>query len=90
MPKTCSNEIKEQVIKECIEVGNITLVSNKHGLNAKTVNRWVNDYHRRDEITELKKIRELEKIIKDRNLEIEVLKSLLKKTFPHWNNAEVL
>lgn len=90
MPKIHNNEFKEQIVKECVEVGNITLVSNKHGLNPKTVNRWVNLSKNSVQIADSKKVRQLERTIKDRDLEIEVLKALLKKTYPHWNNAERL
>lgn len=90
MAKKFTNELKEQVVKECIEVGNITLVANKHGLNPKTVNRWVHESSNSVQIADSKKIKHLEKTIKDRELEIEVLKALLKKTYPHWNNAETL
>ena len=90
MAKKFTNELKEQVIKECIEVGNITLVSNKHGLNPKTVNTWVNSSKNSEQVADTKKIKQLERTIKDRDLEIEVLRALLKKTYPHWNNAERL
>lgn len=90
MPRIHNNEYKEQIIKECVEVGNITLVSNKHGLNPKTVNRWVNLNKNADQIAESKKVRQLERTVKDRDLEILVLKELLKKTYPHWSNAEKL
>jgi transposase-like protein len=90
MPKMFDNEYKDQIVKEVKEVGNCTAVATKHGLNPKSVNRWVlNDKHS-DKITDVKRVRELEKILKDRNLEIEVLKALLKKTYPHWSNAEQL
>lgn len=90
MAKKFDNEFKSQIVKEVTEVGNCTVVAIKHGLSPKTVNRWVLNDKNHDQITEVKKVRELEKILKDRNLEIEVLKALLKKTYPHWSNAEKL
>jgi transposase-like protein len=90
MPKKFEDEYKEQIVKEVKEVGNCTAVAAKHGLNPKSVNRWVLNDQNHEKITDVKKVRELEKILKDRNLEIEVLKALLKKTYPHWSNAERL
>jgi len=85
-----ASELKSQVIKEVQGVGNCTLVARRHGLNPKTVNNWVRHFENKDSIAETKKIRELEKTLKDRELEIEVLKSLLKKTYPLWQSAEKL
>lgn len=90
MSRRFTSEFKEQIVKEVKEVGNCTVVSEKNGLSPKTVNRWVLNDKNHVTISEVRKVRELEKIIKDRNLEIEVLRSLLKKTYPHWNNAEKL
>lgn len=85
-----TNELKMQIIQEALEVGNCTLVAKKHGMNSKTLNRWVLQIKNKDSITESKKIRKLEKRLKDRELEIEVLKSLFKKTYPHWSSVEKL
>lgn len=90
MSQKFSMELKEQVIKEVVEVGNCTVVARRHGLNNKTVNTWVRNFNHKDQITEARKIRELERVLKDRDLENAVLKSLLKKTYPHWQNAEKL
>lgn len=90
MSRKFTSEFKEQIVKEVKEVGNCTAVSEKNGLSPKTVNRWVLNDRNHVTISEVKKVRELEKILKDRNLEIEVLKALLKKTYPHWSNAEKL
>lgn len=85
-----SRELKEQVVKEIKEVGNISLVCKKHGLKTSTVHGWINGYKNKDKIAEQKLNRQLQKKIKDQELEIEVLKSLLKKTYPLWNNEKPL
>jgi transposase len=83
-----SSDFREQIIKECLEVDSIVAVCNKHGLNAKTVSTWVRNYKNRDEIQDQKQVRQLQKKLIDAELEIKVLKSLLKKTYQVWNNEE--
>ena len=88
--KRFPQEIKDQVLKEVEEVGNVVMVARKHGINHKTVNNWVQAYRNKDQITEQKTMKQLARKIKDQELEIEVLKALLKKTYPHWQSAEKL
>ncbi len=88
--KHYSIEIKEQILKEIEEVGNITLVCKKHGIKRTTVMNWIHKTKNKSKISEQKIARELNRKIKDQELEIAVLKSLLKKTFPLWNNEKPL
>lgn len=83
-------EFKEQIVKEVEEVGNISLVCKKHGLSAGTVHGWLNKIRNKDKITEAKVTRELQKKIKDQEEEIIILRALLKKTFPLWDNEKKL
>lgn len=85
-----SSELKDQVIKEVLEVGSTSVVAKKHGLNTKTVFNWVKGFKNKDLIEDRKTIKFLNKKIQDQDLEIQVLRELLKKTFPHWNSAEKL
>ena len=88
--KQFTEEFKEQILKEIKEVGNITLVCKKHEIKRTTVMNWLYKVKNKNKISEQKITRELNKKIKDQELEIAVLKSLLKKTFPLWNNDEPL
>jgi len=36
-----STQFKQQLVRECIETGNVSLVARKHDLNANMVRRWV-------------------------------------------------
>ncbi|MFX4300918.1 transposase [Alicyclobacillus tolerans] len=36
-----TTQFKQQVVRECIETGNIALVSRKHDINTNVVRRWV-------------------------------------------------
>jgi len=85
-----SNKLKEQVVKEVAEVGNISVVCRKHGLKPSTVHGWLHKSKNKAKISEQKLARELQRKIKDQELEIAVLKSLLKKTYPLWNNEKPL
>lgn len=85
-----SNELKEQVLKEIKEVGNVSLVCKKHGLKTSTVHGWLDKIKNKDKIIEAKANRQLQKKVKDLELQVEVLTSLLKKTYPLWNNEKPL
>lgn len=85
-----SNELKEQVVKEIQEVGNISLVCKKHGLKTSTVHGWLHKNKNKDKIAEAKVNKQMQKKIKDLELQVEVLTSLLKKTYPLWNSEKPL
>ena len=85
-----SKETKEQVLKEIEDVGNITLVCKKHNLKRTTVHGWLDKINNASKIADKKATRVLEKKIKDQEHEIEILRALLKKTYPLWNNEKSL
>lgn len=81
---------KTQIVKEIQEVGNISLVCKKHGLKPSTVHGWLNVNKNKDKIAEQKLNKQQARKIKDLELQVEVLTSLLKKTYPLWNNEKPL
>lgn len=88
--KHYTKEFKEQILKEIQDVGNISLVCKKHELKPSTVHTWIKRDKNKDQIAEAKQSKEYQKKIKDLELEVAVLKSLLKKTYPLWNNEKPL
>ena len=88
--KQYTPEFKEQIIKEVSEVGNLSLVCRKHNLRTSTVHTWLHKIKNKDKISESKVNKELLKKLKDQEHEILVLKALLKKTYPLWNNEKPL
>lgn len=87
---TYSTEFKEQIVKEIQDVGNVSLVCRKHGLKTSTVHSWLHLKKNKVQIAEKKQNREFQKKIKDLELQVEVLTSLLKKTYPLWNSEKPL
>jgi len=87
--RKCPPELRDQILKEVREVGVVSTVAKKHGISPKTVHNWlrVKDAGAVDQWGELRTLR---KQLKDLDLENRVLKSLLKKTYPHWESAEKL
>lgn len=88
--KQYTSEFKEQIIKEIQEVGNISLVCKKHNLKPSTAHGWLHAIKNKNKIADKKQSREYQKKIKDLELQVEVLTSLLKKTYPLWNNEKPL
>ncbi len=80
-------EQKQQILSEVKQVGNVKVVAKKHGISGKSIYRWIQAANKGDELNHSKELRSLNKKLKDAELENEVLKALLKKTYPHWQNA---
>ncbi|WP_213974714.1 transposase, partial [Tepidanaerobacter acetatoxydans] len=38
--KQYTEEFKEQIIKECQEVGNVALVARRHDISSNTIHNW--------------------------------------------------
>lgn len=90
-------ELKQQIIKEAIEVENGSLVARKHDLSQAIVNRWVRESQGRCGDKTYNKLAplpqehkqvvaendKLKKLLGEKDLEIEILRDLLKKTNQH-------
>lgn len=81
-------EFKMQMLAEVKEVGSVEAVARKHGVSGKTIHNWVYAERNKDAIDAGRSVRQLEKIIAERDKQIMVLKSLLKKTYQVWNNED--
>lgn len=91
-----SKEFKLQVIKEAQETGKINLVARRYELNPNMVGRWIREYKEgkyKDvnvavlpdlDSKELAKENErLKTILGEKDLEIAILRDLIKKQNPH-------
>lgn len=85
-----SLELKEQILNEVKEVGVVVTVAKKHNINPKTIHNWMRVRSNKSKIEQTKELRDLQKKLKNAELENLVLKELLKKTYPHWQSAERL
>jgi transposase-like protein len=85
-----SAELRAQILKEVQEVGIVTTVAKRYGMSSKTIHNWLHGEKHKDQINETKKIKELSKQLKNAEFEVEMLRALLKKTYPRWQNAENL
>lgn len=91
-----SVEYKYQVVKEAMEVGNGSLVARKYEISADLVNRWVREHKKaRNPFSALTPINldpkrleneneKLKKLLGEKELEIEILRDLLKKNNPQY------
>ncbi len=93
--KRYPEEFKLQIIKEVEETGNATLVARRHDLVPGTVTRWVRESKKENGLISnynysnninAKSLEEeneqLKKLLGEKDLEIAILKDLLKKTNP--------
>jgi transposase len=101
--KTYTKEMKEEILREVKEVGNVSLVSRRHGISKSTIFTWIRDPNNKDEIkvkpgrkaliegdkelenelTEVTKENDqLKKLLGEKDLEIAILRDLIKKSNP--------
>lgn len=91
-----SKDFKLQVVKEATETGNKTLVARRYELNPNMVSRWVREYTDGKfgdvdatvlpdlDSKELSKENDqLKKLLGEKDLEIAILRDLIKKKNPH-------
>ncbi|MFD0957769.1 transposase, partial [Virgibacillus alimentarius] len=91
-----SKEFKIQVIKEALETGKPSVVARRYDLNANMVSRWIREY--RDgkygdtnamTVPDLDSKQlsnendQLKKLLGEKDLEIAILRDLVKKQNPH-------
>ena len=84
--KNYSKELKEQILKECIETNNYNLVARKNNIPPTTVYTWIRKHKNESKIKNSKSRNSLEKELVDLKLENSILKELLKKTHQLWLN----
>jgi transposase len=96
--KQYSPDFKKQVVKEAVEVGNASIVARRHNLSEGMVSRWIRQLNGSKNPISMTSIRmqqntidsksalaeneKLKRIIGEKELEIEILRDLLKKTNP--------
>ncbi len=77
--KNYSIDEKEQVLKEVKETGNVAIVAKKHKMPVTTIHSWLKKEQKKETKATSKSVKNLEKQLADRELEIKILKDLLKK-----------
>ena len=101
--KSYAKELKEEILREVKEVGNVSLVSRRHDISKSTIFTWIKNSNNRDEIkvkpgrkalvegekeledevTEVTKENDhLKKLLGEKDLEISILRDLIKKSNP--------
>jgi transposase-like protein len=83
-----SKEEKAQVIQEVKDTGNAALVARNRGIAYHAVAAWVRAERMAPERKHSQNLQQLEKQLKDAELENRILKELLKKTNQLWLTDE--
>ena len=99
--RSFTKELKDEILREVKEVGNVSLVARRHGISKSTIFTWIKVSNNKDEIkakpgrkalvegnnglenelTEVTKENDqLKKILGEKDLEIAILKDLIKKS----------
>lgn len=91
-----SKEFKIQVVKEAMEIGKTSIVARRYDLNANMVTRWVREYkdgkYGGVDMATVPDINsrelanengQLKRLLGEKDLEIAVLRDLVKKHNPH-------
>jgi transposase-like protein len=75
-----SREFREKVALEAIESENIRATASKYELKPTTVYGWVKVFKNKDILKRNKTLSQMQKDLDEKDLEIRILKELLKKT----------
>ena len=75
-----SNEFKRKLVKEAEETGNIKAVAAKYSVHPSSLYYWISNLKNKERNQRKKTIKQLQKELDDSQLEVKVLKELLKKT----------
>lgn len=75
-----TKEFKSKLIKEAEDTGNIRAVALKYNIQPPTLYSWVRIFKNSEKNQTKKTIKQLEQELADSELEVQVLKELLKKT----------
>jgi len=75
-----SKEFREKVAKEAIESRNTKATAEKYELKPSTVYCWVKVFKNKDITQNQKPLSQMKKELDEKDLEIKILKELLKKT----------
>ncbi len=84
LTRSYDKELKEQVVKECIETTNYAAVSSKHDIPVTTIYGWIKSHKNKQKKQSRINVKELESELKDMELENRILKELLKKSHQLW------
>ena len=82
--KVYSQEFKNQLVKEVQDTGSLSAVSKAHGVPVQTLHGWVGKGKRHNHSDDRQTVNGLRKKLANAELEILVLKELLKKTNQAW------
>lgn len=83
MPKShYTDEFKEQIIKECQETGNVSIVARRHEISSSTIHTWIQKLRKRGSVKPLPKAKDskhkvMEKQLKEVSTQNDRLKRLL-------------
>ena len=80
--KQYGEELKELIIKECQETGNVALVARRHEMSPNTIHTWLSKYRKNGSVKTMPKAKDdrqkaLEKQLKEVSTENDRLKRLL-------------
>lgn len=53
--KQYSDELKEEIIKECQETGNVAIVARRHNISSNTIHTWLKKYRKTGSVKTLPK-----------------------------------
>lgn len=75
-----SKEFRAKIAKEAIESQNAKATAEKYELKPTTVYSWVKSFKGKDLVESTKTLSQMQKELNEKDLEIKILKELLKKT----------
>ena len=79
--KQFTDEFKAQILKEVKQIHNVSFVARKHNICNKNIYNWIKADSSKHKDPHLAEVKKLKKELEESNLELMILKDLLKKTY---------
>ncbi len=84
-----SDEEKVKIIQEAKSSGNISATAKRYSISDVTIHGWMKKFNKSKPANDLhKEMKYLKQKLADRDLEISILKDLVKKTVQVWSHEE--
>ena len=82
--RSYSPEERSQILKEVKDTSNVVVVARKHNIPRSTIHTWLQKTKHSKSTHQDTSLQQLKKQMADKDLEIRILKDLLKKTNQAW------
>jgi len=87
MKRSYSQDVREQVMREVEDTGDLPAVALKHAIPVGTIHHWLSKRKNAGKLAKERDFKALKRELADKDLEVQILRELLKKTYQVWDKS---